>query len=41
MVMETMYKKLTENLHSPFPLDRQERQVSTAVIKNHPKNVTV
>lgn len=41
MVMEAMYKKLTENLDSPLALERQERQVSNAAIKNHPKNVTV
>lgn len=43
MVTEVTLKKknLTENLDSSFPLDRQERQVSSAVIKNHTKNVTV
>lgn len=41
MVMEATYKKLTENLDNPFPLERQERQVSSAVIKNHTKNATV
>lgn len=32
-IMENVQKNLTENLDSPFPLDRQERQVSSTVIK--------